>query len=316
MTDRRRFDHDVVDQTVLITGGAGFIGSQIADALVADNTVRILDDLSTGHRENVPDQAELYVGDVTDDEHRSTAMAGVDLVFHEAAVVSVAHSIETPLETNRVNADVTLQLLEDARRENARFVLASSAAIYGHPESLPVTESHPKQPTSPYGVSKLVADQYVQLYEDLYDLPTVALRYFNAYGPRQQGGDYSAVISTFVEQAMAGDPITVNGDGSQTRDFVHVDDIVQANLDAATTPNVGAAYNVGTGDTVTIMELAELVRSAAGSDSPIVTGDARPGDIQHSCADTTAATDGLGFNSTITLDEGLATVPGLSTLQH
>lgn len=316
MTDNRSFDHDVVDQTVLITGGAGFIGSHIADALVADNTVRVLDDLSTGHRENVPDEAELYVGDITDDDDRSAAMDGVDLVFHEAAIVSVAHSIETPLETNRTNADVTLQLLEDARRENARFVLASSAAIYGHPESLPVSETHPKQPTSPYGVSKLVADQYVQLYGALYDLPTVALRYFNAYGPRQQGGDYSGVISTFVEQALAGEPITVNGDGSQTRDFVHVDDIVQANLRAATTPHVGAAYNVGTGDTVTIMELAELIRSAAGSNSPIVNVDGRPGDIEHSCADTTTASSRLGFDSTIPLDAGLTSVPGLSTLQH
>lgn len=315
MTPGVEVDHDVIDQTVLITGGAGFIGSHIADALVDGNDVRILDDLSTGHRGNVPDQAELYVGDIKDDALRSTAMDGVDLVFHEAAVVSVAQSIETPLETNRTNADVTLQLLEDARREDARFVLASSAAIYGHPESIPVSESHPKQPTSPYGLSKLVADQYVQLYEDLYGLPTVALRYFNAYGPRQQG-DYSGVISTFVEQARADDPITVNGDGTQTRDFVHVDDIVQANLEAATTQHVGTAYNVGTGETVTIMELAELVRSAAGSNSRIVTGDPRPGDIQHSCADTTVAAERLGFTSTIPLDAGLATVPGLSTLDH
>lgn len=316
MTGGRRFDHGVVDETVLITGGAGFIGSHLADALVADNTVRILDDLSTGHRDNIPGNADLYVGDIADDDLRSNAMDGVDLVFHEAAVVSVAHSIEHPLETNRANADVTLRLLEDARREDARFVLASSAAIYGHPETVPVPEHHPKQPTSPYGVSKLVADQYVQLYNALYDLPTVALRYFNAYGPRQQGGDYSGVISTFVEQARAGDPITVDGDGSQTRDFVHVDDIVRANLEAATTPNVGAAYNVGTGTTVTIMELAERIRSAAASDSSIVTGDARPGDIQHSCADTTAATERLGFDSTIPLESGLATVPGLSALEQ
>jgi UDP-glucose 4-epimerase len=311
MTRSSRFDHDISDQSVLVTGGAGFIGSHIADALVADNDVTVLDDLSTGHPENVPEDAELVVGDVTDDADRSAVIAGADLVFHEAAVVSVAHSAEAPVETNRTNLDTTLRLLEDARRADARVVFASSAAIYGHPETVPVAEDHPTEPTSPYGVSKLAADHYVRLYADLYDLPTVSLRYFNAYGPRQPGGEYSGVINTFVEQARSGVPITVNGDGGQTRDFVHVDDIVRANLAAATTDAVGSAYNVGTGSTVTIETLAERIRAAADSDSPIEYVDGRPGDIRHSCAATAAARDRLGFEASISLEDGLPTVPGL-----
>jgi len=308
VTDTARFDHDLAGQTILVTGGAGFIGSHIASVLASDNTVRVLDDLSTGRRDTGPSQAELLVGDVSDADDRQRAMAGVDLVFHEAALVSVARSIEAPLTTNRTNTDGTLGLLEDARREDARVVFASSAAVYGQPSSRPIAETHPKQPTSPYGVSKLAADHYVRQYAALYDLPTVSLRYFNAYGPGQPGGDYSGVISTFVEQARAGEPITVNGDGEQTRDFVHVNDIVRANLRAATTPHVGNAFNVGTGDVVTIAELAESIKRVTDSNASISHVDPRPGDIQHSRADTTAAREKLGFEASVSLQEGLATI--------
>lgn len=311
MSPADRFDHDITGQTVLVTGGAGFIGSNIAEALVADNTVRVLDNLSAGSRDTVPDGAELIVGDIRDEDCLVAAMDGVDLVFHEAAVVSVARSTEAPMTTNRTNVNATLRLLEGARKQDARVVFASSAAVYGHPESVPVAESHPMQPTSPYGVSKLAADQYVRLYASLYDVPTVALRYFNAYGPGQPGGDYSGVITTFVEQALAGDPITVHGDGEQTRDFVHIDDIVRANLRAATTSAVGAAYNVGTGETVTIASLAERIREVAGSESRIVTTDARSGDIRHSRAATDAARDRLGFEAAIQLSDGLETLTRL-----
>jgi UDP-glucose 4-epimerase len=305
-------DHDVTGQSVLVTGGAGFIGSHIADALVPENDVTILDNLASGHRKNVPEDAELIVGDVRNDDHRTAAMEGVDIVFHEAAIVSVARSVEAPLETNRTNADATLCLLEDARREDARAILASSAAIYGHPDAVPVAESHPKRPTSPYGMSKLVADHYARVYADLYGLPTVALRYFNAYGPRQPDGDYSGVIGTFVEQARSDVPLTVNGDGEQTRDFVHVTDIVRANVQAATTDATGEAYNVGTGTAVTIGELAERIRTAAGSNSSITTVEERTGDIRHSRADTTAARERLGFAATVPLERGLSTLPSLS----
>jgi UDP-glucose 4-epimerase len=308
---RRQPDQGVADRTVLVTGGAGFVGSHIAAALVEDNRVRVLDDLSGGRRERVPDGTELIVGDVADEDARARAMDGVDLVFHEAALVSVARSVETPVATEETNVGTTLELLEDARAADARVVFASSAAVYGHPESVPVSECHPTAPASPYGTSKLAADQYVRLYADLYDLPTVALRYFNVYGPGQPGGDYSGVVATFREQARAGDPITVHGDGQQTRDFVHVDDVVRANLLAATTDEVGRAFNVGSGDAVTIAELAERIRAAAGTDSPIVTVDGRPGDIQHSRADTRSAREALGFEAAVSLEQGLATLPGL-----
>jgi UDP-glucose 4-epimerase len=308
---RDALDHDVTDQTVLVTGGAGFVGSHIADALVGENDVRILDDLSSGRREHVPEGANLVVGDIRDSGILSAAMDGVDLVFHEAALVSVARSVEAPLETEATNVAATLRLLEAARREDARVVLASSAAVYGHPESVPVAEDHPTEPTSPYGVSKLAVDLYARRYATLHDLETVALRYFNIYGPRQRGGDYSGVITAFVEQALAGDPITVHGDGEQTRDFVHVRDVVRANLRAATTDHVGEAFNVGTGDRVTIAELAERIRDATGSSSPVVHADPREGDIRHSCADVERARRRLGFAATVPLSEGLSTVPGV-----
>lgn len=304
-------DREVSGQTVLVTGGAGFIGSHIAAALVPDNTVRVLDDLSTGSRDNVPDDASLIVGDIREESVLEAAMAGVDLVFHEAAIVSVARSVEAPVETNETNLGAAVRLLEHARRNDARVVVASSAAVYGDPETVPIPEGHPTSPTSPYGITKLAIDQYARLYNSLYDLPTVALRYFNVYGPRQVAGDYSGVLTAFARQAREGEPITVHGDGTQTRDFVHVRDVVRANLAAATTSNVGEAFNVGTGTSVTIREFAELVREATGSTSPIVHTDPREGDIEHSCADVEYARQTLGFEASVPLSEGLQSVTGV-----
>lgn len=304
---------ELTNRTVLVTGGAGFIGSHLVDALLPENDVRILDDLSSGSQANVPENATLVEGDVRSEDTLATAMAGVDVVFHEAALVSVARSVAEPVESHRINADATVQLLERARDEDARVVLASSAAIYGHLESVPVTESAPKRPTSPYGVTKLAVDHYARLYNELYDLPTVALRYFNAYGPGQTAGDYSGVITTFFDQAENGDPITVEGDGEQTRDFVHVSDIVRANLLAATTDRVGEAFNVGTGTSTSIRELAATVRDVTRSDSEIVHVDAREGDIQHSCADISKAQTVLGYEPSIPLETGLESLRSGST---
>ncbi|WP_259517209.1 NAD-dependent epimerase/dehydratase family protein [Halanaeroarchaeum sp. HSR-CO] len=302
-------DRSLEGATVLVTGGAGFIGSHIADALVDRAEVRVLDDLSTGKADYVPETAELIVGDVCETTTLVEAMSGVDVVFHEAAVVSVDDSIARPLETDSINVDGTLQVLEAARREGARVVFASSAAVYGHPDSIPVPESDRTAPESPYGVSKLAADQYVRLFADLYDVPTVALRYFNVYGPRQSG-EYAGVVTAFVEQARSGGPITVHGDGKQTRDFVHVDDVVRANLRAATTDEVGEAFNVGTGSSVTIRELGEKVRSLVDPDVDIVHTAPRDGDIDESRADTEKSRSRLGFDSKVELSEGLSTVPG------
>ncbi len=227
-------------------------------------------------------------------------------MFHEAAQVSVQQSVSNPKSSQEVNVDPMLTILESARDTDTRVILASSAALYGHPIYLPIDEEHPKEPTSPYGLEKLTADHYCRLYHDLYEVETVALRYFNAYGPRQQGGDYSGVISIFRDQALANDDITVEGDGEQTRDFVHVDDIVQANLLAATSDDaVGKAFNIGTGDSITIRELADTIKNVTDSESDIVHVDSREGDIDRSEASIDKAREVLGFQPEYTVFEGL-----------
>jgi len=296
------------NQTILITGGAGFVGSHLADALVEDNDVHVLDDLSAGNPHHVPEQASFYHEDIRDSTILDELTGDVDIVFHQAAIVSVQQSIEQPDACHEVNTDATIQLLELARERDFRVVLASSAAVYGHPERLPIEEPDSKTPTSPYGIDKQTIDRYAQVYNTLYDVETVALRYFNIYGPRQRAGDYGGVISIFRDQALADDPITIEGDGSQTRDFVHVDDVVAANLQAATTDQTGEAYNIGSGTQTSIQELAETIRAVAGSDSEIVHTQPRPGDIEHSVADISKARQELGFEPTYSLPEGLETL--------
>lgn len=290
---------------VLITGGSGFIGGAIADTLRTDNDVRVLD---TDPAPASPDDVRVIEGDVRDREVVDGAVEDVDVVFHQAAVVSVAQSVADPMESHTVNATGTLQVLEAARRHGSRVVGASSAAIYGHPEQVPIAETDSLVPSSPYGLNKLALDHYLRLYHELYDMDTVGLRYFNVYGPGQTGGDYAGVIEAFLEQAQVGDPLTVHGDGEQTRDFVHIDDVVRANILAAETDAVGTAYNVGTGHSVTIADLAERVRHAVGSDSPIVTREARDGDIRHSRADLTKSSEELGYQPSVSLNDGLATL--------
>ncbi|WIV66192.1 NAD-dependent epimerase/dehydratase family protein [Natrialbaceae archaeon AArc-T1-2] len=297
------------DRTVLVTGGGGFIGSHLVDALIDHNDVRVLDNFSTGDRERVHDDATVLEGDVCDRDVVERATRDVDLIFHEAAIVDVPATVDRPAETNEVNFEAGLALLEQARDEDARVVLASSAAVYGHPAELPVPETASPEPSSPYGVQKLALEEYARLYTELYDVPTVSLRYFNVYGPRQQG-PYSGVISTFLEQARAGEAITVEGDGEQTRDFVHVADVVRANLLAATTDDVGDAYNVGTGTRASILELAATIRDVVGADVPIVHRAARAGDVRHSGASISKARRELGFEATIDLEAGLRDLAG------
>lgn len=293
------------NRTILVTGGAGFIGSHLSKSLVDGNDVRILDSLTTGSQTNVPDGAELIKGDLRNEEVLARATNGIDLIFHEAALVSVQGSIEAPITSHDINVDATLSLLESARDEDARVILASSAAIYGPPERVPIIENNRKEPTSPYGLEKLVIDHYAGLYHDLYDLETVPLRYFNAYGPGQVAGDYSGVISVFIDQALSGEDITVNGDGNQTRDFVYIDDIVQANCKAATTDKVGEAYNIGTGESITIRKIAELIQDITDTNSDIAHTEPREGDIEHSEADISKAKTGLKYEPTVSLREGL-----------
>ena len=297
--------HDVAGRTVLVTGGAGFVGSHLARALLPDNEVVVLDDLSTGSRAAVPDGARLVVGDVRDRPLVASLVAAADLVFHQAAVVSVERSVTAPAETHAVNATATLGLLEAARGASTRVVLASSAAVYGRPESVPQSEDDRLAPESPYGVAKLAADRYARVYTSLYGVPTVSLRYFNVYGPRPDAGGDGGVVEQFLERARAGEPIPVHGDGSQTRDFVHVRDVVRANLAAATTDRVGRAFNVGTGESLSIADLAGLVAAAADREVRVVHTEAREGDVDHSRADTTATRELLGFEATVPPEEGL-----------
>ncbi len=295
----------IEDNVILVTGGSGFIGGHLVDALRADNEIRVLD---VDPEPSTPRNVNSIEGDIRDRAIVDRATEGVDIVFHQAALVSVAESVAEPERSHAINATGTLNVLEAARRYDARVVVASSAAVYGEPESVPIDESHPLEPTSPYGLDKLVTDQYAQLYHELYGLDAVALRYFNVYGPGQTGGDYAGVVTAFCRQARDGEPITVHGDGTQTRDFVHVNDVVRANQLAAVTDEVGTAYNVGTGSSVSIRRLAERIRRIEGSDSEIVHTEPRSGDISHSCADVSRAREHLGYEPTIGIDEGLKTL--------
>lgn len=293
------------DSSVLVTGGAGFIGSHIAEALANRADVRVVDDLSRGTRAHVPEGARLIEGDIRDRSLLREATDGVDVIFHQAGLVSVPQSIERPMDCHDINSTGTLAVLEAARQADSRVVTASSAAIYGQPDSVPVTEDQTKTPRSPYGIGKLSLDHYTRAYADQYDLPAVALRYFNVYGPRQQGGPYSGVIATFRDQAASGGPLTVEGDGHQTRDFVHVDDVVQANLRAAKTDSTGRAINIGSGDSVSIRGLADMVRRIADTETEVKQVAPRSGDIRHSTADISRAQRLLGYEPTVSLQEGL-----------
>jgi len=293
------------DRSILVTGGAGFIGSHLVEALVDDNDVRVLDDCSRRARSVVPDAAEFVEGDVRDASTVDRACSDVDVVFHQAANVSVDRSVADPIASHRVNVDGTLHVLEAARDAGARVVFASSAAVYGEPSSVPVAESHPKSPSSPYGAEKLSADRYVRLYADLYDLDAVVLRYFNVYGPGGIATDYSGVIDAFLTRARRNEDLPVHGDGTQTRDFVHVSDVVRANLLAAGTDHVGDAYNVGTGESVTINRLADLIVDVTNSASDVVHTSSRPGDIDKSEADIGRARGRLGYRPRTSLRDGL-----------
>ena len=293
---------------VLVTGGTGFIGGHLARTLAPHADVTVLDRDTSG--DAVPGNATAVEVDVRDADAVAAATIGVDVVFHQAGMVSVPASVDDPVESHATNATGTLNVLEAAREADAAVVVASSAAVYGRPEYTPIDEGHPLDPTSPYGLDKLAADHYVRLYADLYGLDAVALRYFNVYGPGQTGGDYAGVIDIFRDQASRDADITVEGDGTQTRDFVHVDDVVRANLRAATADASGRSYNVGTGEAVTIRRLAERVRDALDADSDIVHTDPVAGDIDESVADVSRARTELGYEPTVELGEGLTDLVG------
>jgi UDP-glucose 4-epimerase len=300
-------------QSVLVTGGAGFIGGHLAARLADRCDVTVLDDLSTGDREVVPDGARFVRGDVCDPATVEEAVDGADVVFHHAAMADVGRTIEAPVDGHRRNATGTVLVLDAARRADARVVFASSAAVYGQPDSLPIHETDPTSPTSPYGIDKLAADGYTRTYAEQYGLPTVALRYFNVYGPAPAGVGSRGVVRAFLDRALAGEPLTLHGGGDQTRDFVHVRDVLDATLRAAVTDATGRAYNVGTGERTTVRGVAEAVLAATGADSELVHRPPRDGDIRHSCADIGRARETLGFEPAYGFREGIRTMVGRPT---
>ncbi len=297
---------------VVVTGGAGFIGSHLVDELLRlGASVRILDDLSSGREENlagVRDRIDFVRGDVRDAELLRRCLEGARFVFHEAALVSVAASVEDPQRSASVNLGGTLAVLEAARRCGVeRVVFAASAAAYGAAPRLPCREGDAPDPASPYAVEKVAGESYCRLYTRLYGVPAVALRYFNVYGPRQRpDSDYASVIPAFVDACGSWRRPVIYGDGEQTRDFVFVADVVRANLLAATAPAApGQVLNVASGRAVSLRELLAEVQRVCGTDLEPVHAEERPGDVRHSRGDPERAAEILGFRAEVDLREGL-----------
>jgi len=299
---------------VVVTGGAGFIGSHLVDALIArGDHVRVLDDLSTGLAENVPAAAELVQGDITDADTVRAVLEDAEVVFHEAALGSVARSVAAPLITNEVNIGGTLTVLDAARTCGVRRVVsASSSSVYGGVAPLPSNESHPMTPRSPYAVTKVTLELYSRVYAELLGVETVCLRYFNVYGPRQRSdSEYAAVVPLFVHALLHGEQPVVHGDGGQTRDFTFVDDAVRANLLAATAAPErcsGRVYNVGGGARHSLLDMLRTLSAITGVEADPIHTEQRAGDVRDSQADLSAAGADLGYEPTVTLEEGLRRV--------
>jgi UDP-glucose 4-epimerase len=295
----------------LVTGGAGFIGSNLADKLLArDAAVRVLDNLSTGFRENIPDGAELVEGDIRDEAAVRAAMSGVDMVFHCAAHRAVLQSVENPLSTDLANTHGTLLLLKAAHDAGVRRVVAaSSSSVYGGAKELPTPESAPLIPRSPYAVSKLAGEHYCRVWSELFGLETVSLRYFNVYGPRQRPDSaYAAVIPLFIHALRIGSRPIVHGDGKQSRSFAYVDDVVEANMAAAAAPAEacsGRAYNIAGSSSSTLLELLDALGGILGVEVDPEYTATRAGDVRHSSADLTNAARDLAWHPTVSLTEGL-----------
>ncbi len=281
----------------IITGGAGFIGSNLAEVLSRDNEVIIVDDLSTGNDANIRGfEIELVKGSVTDLDLLRKVFKGADYVFHQAAIPSVPRSIKDPVSTNEANVTGTLKVLIAARDCSVKKVIfASSSSAYGDTPELPKREDMNPNPLSPYAVTKLVGEYYCNVFDDVYDLKTAALRYFNVYGPKQDPhSDYAAVIPKFIKRIQEGKPPIIYGDGNQTRDFTSVEDVVSANILAAESDAKGV-YNVATGKRITINELANVIMAIMGRDLDPIHEKPREGDVLHSLGDITKAKKDFGY---------------------
>ena len=298
----------------LVTGGAGFIGSSIAEALLAKGEkVRILDDFSTGRRSNIESlkgNVELVEGSIVDPAIVARVMDGVEIVFHEAAIPSVARSVDDPATSIRVGVDGTTNVLLAARHAKVRrVVFAASSSAYGDTPTLPKVETMKPAPLSPYAISKLTAEQLMTVFASLYGMETVSLRYFNVFGPRQDPtSQYAAVIPNFIKAALGKTRPVVFGDGEQTRDFCFIDNTVEANLLAASTPNrlSGEVVNIACGERISLNKLLEYIGDEAGAPLAPIYEPTRPGDVRDSLASIEAAHKLLGYTPRIKVREGLA----------
>lgn len=299
--------------TALVTGGAGFIGSHIASALIASGArVRVLDDLSTGHLSNIDEiggDVDFIQGSVADEELLARVLDGVEIVFHEAAIPSVPRSVEAPRQSHVASVDGTFSLLLAARDKGVRRVIyAASSSAYGDQPTLPKSEQMLPDPLSPYAVAKLVGEYYCQVFTRVYGLETVSLRYFNVFGPRQDpGSQYSGVVSRFISALLSGEQAVIYGDGEQSRDFTYIANVVAANLSAATAKEAsGKVINIANGERITLNQLLAVLKELTGK--PEVTADYREprvGDVRHSLADISMARQLLGYESKVDLKEGL-----------
>jgi nucleoside-diphosphate-sugar epimerase len=298
----------------LVTGGAGFIGSSLARALLArGDQVRVIDNFSSGKRENladIVDRIELIEGDILDDRALARAVEGAEIVFHEAAIPSVPKSMAEPIENHAANATGTLRVLEEARRARIRrLVYAASSAAYGDDPVLPKVETMAPAPISPYGGSKLAGEQYAQIYAHAYGLETVCLRYFNVFGPRQDpASEYAAVIPKFITAVRDGKQPRIFGDGSQSRDFCYIDNVIEANFKAASVEAraaSGGVFNIACGQATDLNRVVALIGDFLGRKVDPIYEDERAGDIKHSWADIAAARARLGYTAGVSFAEGL-----------
>ena len=297
---------------ILVTGGCGFIGSNLASALVKKGyTVHILDNLSTGKLENIQEFADKIVfwqGDITDRSRVDKVVSQVDIIYHLAAQISVSESIKNPCKDAAVNIEGTLNILQAAAAYGTKkIVYYSSAAVYGEPEYLPIDEKHPLKPSSPYGLSKLTAEKYAELYSKFYGLNITVIRPFNVYGPKQDPKNpYTGVISKFLDSAILGREIQIYGDGNQLRDFIYVEDLVDLSIKVLLKETPGfLVLNAATGEKTTIRSLAEKIRKLTASTSQIRFLPRREGEIYQSYADISAAKRFLDFKPRYRLDDGL-----------
>ena len=297
------------NKKVLVTGGAGFIGSNlVAELIREDNDVTVLDNFTTGFRSNLAPMPIVRVveGDVRDRNDVEEAMQGIEVVFHLAASVGNKRSIDDPVTDAAVNVLGTVNILEAARKHGVRKIITSSSAgIFGELKTLPIREDHPVEPDSPYGCTKLCEEKLCLAYSKLYPVEVVCLRYFNVYGPNQRYDAYGNAIPIFVFRMLRGEPVYIFGDGEQTRDFVHVTDVVRANILAAETAGISGAFNIASGTAVTVNELVRIITGYSEGHCQVEHTSKRPGDVLHSLADISLASKAFGYSPSVTLEEGL-----------